>query len=76
VLVGLPERQNTHSLAVLVLLLATVLALFLLVGLAEYAANVLAVDLDGPVELDPVASKADRLAEFLQQDIRLSCTGR
>lgn len=53
----------------IIIRLATVLAFFLLVRLTEYAANILAVNLDDPVELDPIASEAYRLAELLEQDI-------
>lgn len=47
--VGLPQRQNAHALAVLVLLLAAVLALLFLVRVAKDAADILAVDLHQPV---------------------------
>lgn len=69
VLVGLPESQNTHALAVLVFFLAAVLSLLLLVRLAENAADILAVDLHQSLKRDRTATAANGLAELLQQNV-------
>lgn len=69
VLVRLSQRQDAHALAVLVLPLASVLAIFFLVRLAENAADVLAVDLHQALERDRSAAQTDSLTKLLQQNI-------
>ena len=69
VLVGLPQCQDAHALAVLVSLLAAVLAFFLLVCLAENTADILAVDLDQSLKCDGTTTKANSFTKLLQQDV-------
>lgn len=70
----LADRQDAHAFTILVLLAATVDALFLLVLGLDVAANVLAVDLDGAPELHLRPALADRLPDLGEQHPIGSCT--
>jgi len=63
----LADRQDAHAFTILVLLAATVDALFLLVLRLDVAANVLSVDLDGAPELHLRPALADRLPDLGEQ---------
>ena len=65
--VGLPQRQDAHALSILVFPFSSVLALLLLVRLAQDTANVLAVDLQQAVQLHRISSIADSLPELLEK---------